>query len=162
MTEPGDPNSFEPGLPANNSLSNNPRTPDSLEKSQFDRIIPRLLRNILMLSAFLLIPAFWRYRLFGAIGFALGCAVSYSNFRSLSQGVEGLTSRIVDHNSHEKGGRIIMRFVFRYVLVGVVAYAIFKGSAVAFRGFLWGLLVPVAALMAEALWQAYVGFRTDS
>jgi hypothetical protein len=34
--------------------------------------------------------------------------------------------------------------------VGLVAYAIFISSSQAFRGFLWGLCVPVAALMAEA------------
>jgi hypothetical protein len=52
-----------------------------------------------------------------------------------------------------------MRFVLRYLLVGVVAYAIFKGSALAFRGFLWGLLIPAAALMLEAAWESYMALR---
>jgi ATP synthase I chain len=134
---------------------NEPGDPSPAEVSMFERIIPRLLRNILVLSILLLGPAFWFYRLAGAIGFAFGSAVSYVNFRSLSRGVEGLAARIVDQNSREKGGRIIMRFVLRYLLVGAVAYAIFKSSEMAFRGFLWGLLVPVAALMVEAGWEAY-------
>jgi hypothetical protein len=48
--------------------------------------------------------------------------------------------------------------------VAAVAYAIFKSSSQAFRGFLWGLCVPVAALMAEAVWEVYEAFRspTDS
>ena len=125
------------------------------ETSIFERILPRLLRNILILSVLLLAPAFWFYRLAGAIGFAFGAAISYVNLRVLSRGVEGLTSRIVDQNSREKGGRIVMRFMLRYLLVGAVAYAIFKSSAPAFRGFLWGLLVPAAALMVEAGWEAY-------
>ena len=129
------------------------------EAPLFERIIPRLLRNILVLSILLLGPAFWFYRLAGAMGFAFGAAISYINFRSLSQGVEGLTKRIVDQNSREKGGRIIMRFVLRYLLVGIVAYAIFKSSAVAFRGFLWGLLIPAAALMLEAAWESYMALR---
>jgi hypothetical protein len=134
---------------------NEPGDPSSAEVSMFERIIPRLLRNILVLSILLVGPAFWFYRLAGAIGFAFGSAVSYVNFRSLSLGVEGLAARIVERNSREKGGRIILRFVLRYLLVGAVAYAIFKGSEMAFRGFLWGLLVPVAALMVEAGWEAY-------
>jgi len=129
------------------------------EAPLFERIILRLLRNILVLSILLLGPAFWFYRLAGAMGFVFGAAISYVNFRSLSRGVEGLTKRIVDQNSSERGGRIIMRFVLRYLLVGVVAYAIFKSSAVAFRGFLWGLLIPAAALMLEAAWESYMALR---
>jgi ATP synthase I chain len=129
------------------------------ETSMFERILPRLLRNILILSVLLLVPAFWFYRLAGAVGFAFGAAVSYLNFHSLSRGVERLTKRIVDQNSREKGGRIVLRFMLRYLLVGAVAYAIFKSSAPAFRGFLWGLLVPAAALMFEAFWEACMVFR---
>jgi hypothetical protein len=124
-----------------------------------ERIIPRLLRNMLVASVLLLIPAFWFYRWAGSIGFVFGAAVSYVNFRSLSRGVEGLADRIVNRNSREKGGRILFRFVLRYGLVGAVAYAIFKGSSVAFRGFLWGLCVPAAALMVEAVWEGFAAFR---
>jgi hypothetical protein len=85
--------------------------------------------------------------------------VSYVNFKSLTRGVEGLSDRIVNRNSREKGGWIVLRFVVRYGLVGAAAYAIFKSSPLAFRGFLWGLCVPVAALMSEAVWQEYTAFR---
>ena len=124
-----------------------------------EHIIPRLLRNILVLSFLLVGPVFWVYRLAGTVGFAFGAAVSYINFRSLSRGVECLTARVVDLQSKEKGGRIILRFVFRYVLVAGVAYVIFEGSPQAFRGFLWGLCIPAAALMAEAVWEGYTAFR---
>ena len=129
------------------------------EIATFDRIIPRLLRNMLGLSVVLLVPAVWFYSWVGALGFVFGAAVSYANFRMLARGVEGLTDRIVNRNSREKGGSIVFRFVLRYGLVGVVAYAIFKGSSLAFRGFLWGLCVPAAALMVEAVWEGYLAFR---
>lgn len=129
------------------------------EQSIYDRIIPRVLRNMLVASVLLLGPAWWFYHLAGAIGFAFGAAVSYANFRSLTRGVEGLADRIVNRSSREKGGRIIWRFLVRYGLVGAAAYAIFKSSSLAFRGFLWGLCVPVAALMAEAAWEGYLAFR---
>jgi len=127
-----------------------------------ERIIPRVLRNILVVSVLLIGPAFWFYRWAGSIGFAFGAAVSYVNLRSLTQSVEGLADRIVNRNSREKGGLIILRFVVRYGLVAAAAYAIFKSSALAFRGFLWGLCVPVAALMAEAAWEGYTAFRRQS
>jgi hypothetical protein len=125
----------------------------------YERIIPRVLRNMLVASVLLLGPAFWFYGWAGSIGFAFGAAVSYVNFRSLRRGVAGLADRIVNRNSREKGGRIVLRFVVRYGLVGAVAYAIFKSSSLAFYGFLWGLCVPVAALMAEAVWEGYTAFR---
>ncbi|MGD0215829.1 MAG: ATP synthase subunit I [Terriglobales bacterium] len=127
--------------------------------TNYDRIIPRVLRNLLVASVLLLAPAFWFYRWVGAIGFAFGAAVSYVNFRSLTSGVQGLADRIVNRNGREKGGRIILRFLVRYGLVAAVAYAIFKSSSMAFRGFLWGLCVPVAALMAEAVWEGYAALR---
>jgi hypothetical protein len=133
---------------------------DSLdERINIERVIPRVLRNMVVVSVLLLGPAFWFYRWAGSIGFAFGAAVSYVNFRSLTRGVEGLADRIVNRNSREKGGRIVLRFLVRYGLVGAAAYVIFISSSLAFRGFLWGLCVPVAALMAEAAWQGYAAFR---
>jgi hypothetical protein len=125
----------------------------------FERIIPRVLRNILVVSVLLLGPAFWFYRWAGTIGVAFGAAVSYVNFYSLKRGVEGLADRITNQNSREKGVWIVFRFVVRYGLVGTAAYAIFNSSTLAFHGFLWGLCAPVAALMAEAVWQGFAAFR---
>jgi ATP synthase I chain len=128
----------------------------------FERIIPRLLRNILVVGILLLAPAFWFYGWTGSIGFIFGAAVSYVNFHSLKRGVEGLADRIVNQNSREKGGVIVLRFLLRYALVAAAAYAIFKSSSLAFRGFLWGLCVPVWGLMAEAAWEGYLAFRRTS
>jgi len=68
-------------------------------------------------------------------------------------------SSVANRDSREKGGRIVFWFVVRYALVAAVAYAIFKSSSQAFDGFLWGLCVPVGALMAEAVWQGFTSFR---
>jgi hypothetical protein len=129
------------------------------DRTIYERIVPRLLRNMAVAGVLLLGPAFWFYRWTGALGFAFGAAVSCVNFRSLTRGIEGVADRIVNRNSREKGGRIILRFVVRYALVGAAAYAIFKCSTLAFRGFLWGLCVPVVALMVEAAWEGYTAIR---
>jgi len=125
----------------------------------YARALPRMLRLILVASLPLLGPIYWFYSWPGAIGFAAGAAVSYINFRALARGVEGLADRIVNRHSREKGRRIVFRFLVRYGLVGAAAYAIFKGSILAFRGFLWGLCLPVVAMLVEAAFEAYVAFR---
>jgi ATP synthase I chain len=135
-------------------------TPQSRDENlAFGRIIPRVLRNILVFGVLLLGPVFWFFNGVGSIGFVFGVAVSYVNFCFLKRGVEELTDRIVNQNSREKGRLIVLRFMLRYGLVAGVAYAIFKSSSLAFHGFLWGLCVPVAALMAEAVWEGYTAFR---
>ena len=141
----------------------NPETPaaDLRLESFYARAIPRMFRIMLAASLLLLAPAFCFYRWVGAIGFTAGAAVSCINFLALGRGVEGLAERIVNQHRQEKGRKIVVRFLMRYGLVAVVAYAIFKGSALAFRGFLWGLCLPVAAMMIEAGIEAYVAFRRN-
>ena len=51
-----------------------------LESTNHERIIPRVLRNMLVVSVLLLGPAFWFYGWTGSIGFTFGAAVSYVNF----------------------------------------------------------------------------------
>jgi hypothetical protein len=143
---------------------NDPANPQSAAadahlEAIYARVIPRLLRIMLVASVLLWAPAFWLYGWRGAIGFAAGAAVSYINFLALTRGVEGLAERIVNRHSREKGRKIVLRFLVRYGLVAAVAYAIFKGSALAFRGFLGGLCVTVAAMMIEAGFEAYAAFR---
>ena len=92
-------------------------TADLRLESIYARAIPRMLRTMLVAIVLLLVPAFWFYRWLGALGFAAGAAVSYINFVALAHGVEGLTERIVNQHSQEKGGKIVLRFLVRYGLV---------------------------------------------
>jgi hypothetical protein len=133
---------------------------ESLQLDSFyGRAIPRMLRTMLVVGVLLLAPVFWLYGWAGAVGVAAGSAISYINFRTLISGVEALGDRIVNRHSKERGWVIILRFLVRYGLVGIAAYAIFKSSGLAFRGFLWGLCLPVAAMMVEAGVEAYAAFR---
>ena len=127
--------------------------------SFYGRAIPRMLRTMLVVGVLLLAPVFWLYGWAGAVGVAAGSAISYINFRTLISGVEALGDRIVNRQSKERGWAIVLRYLVRYGLVGIAAYAIFKSSALAFRGFLWGLCLPVAAMMVEAGVEAYAAFR---
>lgn len=141
------------------ATSTDPLPEDQRLEAFNQRALQRMFRTMVVVSVLLLAPAFWKYKAAGAIGFAAGAAISCINFRALQRSVEGLAERIVNGQSRERGGRIVLRFLLRYALVGLAAYAIFRGSASAFRGFLWGLCLPVAAMMIEAAAEAYAAFR---
>ena len=119
----------------------------------------RVLKTLVVLGAVIPFPIWWIYGLATAAGFFLGATLSWLNFRWLMHGVEGLIDRLIDAHSRERGASVVLRFALRYVLVAIVAYAIFKSSFEAFRGFLFGLGVPVAAILSEAAYEAYVALR---
>jgi ATP synthase I chain len=143
----------------NSSSEPQPTPADARLEAASATAISRMLRVLLAAGACLLIPAAWAYGWLGGVGFAAGAGVSYVNFRALTRGVEALADRVVNRHSTERGGKIVLRFLVRYALVAVVAYAIFEGSVLAFRGFLWGLCLPVVAMMAEAAWETYLALR---
>jgi hypothetical protein len=81
------------------------------------------------------------------------------SFRALNKAVQALASRIVDSQQPEHGFALVSGFFLRYLLAGMVAYVIFTSSAQAFRGFLFGLCTPVAAMLVEAGYEAYAALR---
>jgi hypothetical protein len=146
--------------PSSDGLSSDELPAADLHLQAFnERALSRMFKTMLIVGAVLIAPAFWKYKIAGAIGFAAGAAVSCINFRALQRSVEALAERIVNQQSPEKGGSIVFRFLVRYALVGAAAYAIFNSSALAFRGFLWGLCLPVAAMMIEAGVETWAAFR---
>jgi ATP synthase I subunit len=128
-------------------------------ESFYASALRRILRILLALAILLPPAVWWRFGVAAALGVFLGGLVSWLNFRSLVSGVEGLMDRIANAQSHERGGSVILRFLLRYVLVGLVAYAIFRGSSQAFWGFLIALGLPVAAILGEAAYEAYGALR---
>jgi hypothetical protein len=121
--------------------------------------IRRILCILAVLAVALIAPVWLAFGWASALGFAVGAAASWLNFHSLARGVESLADRVVNAHSQERGSMVVARFLLRYLLVGIVAYAIFKGSFYAFRGFLAGLCLPVAAILSEAAYEAYAAFR---
>jgi hypothetical protein len=115
----------------------------------------RILRSIIVLSV-ILVPLTWvRFGRAAAEGFFLGATISYVNFRWLERAVNGLARAIVEFQSPERDGRIVTRFLIRYLLIAMVAYVTFIGWPGAFRGMLCGLCLPVAAMMGEAIYEGF-------
>ncbi len=133
--------------------------PNPVAEQFYGGAVRRIVSILLVLAAIAPWPVWWFYGIVPAAGFFLGALISWVNFKSLARSVEGLANRIVEAHSRERGGTVVLRFLLRYVLVGIVAYAIFRGSLQAFRGFLFGLCLPVGAMLCEAAWEAYAALR---
>lgn len=136
-----------------------PEDGNSAAEHFYSGAIRRILRFLLILTVSFTVPVGILFGLAAAGGFAAGALVSWINLRALARGVEGLANRIVEAHSRERGQIVVLRFLLRYVLVTGVAYAIFKGSTLAFRGFLFGVCLPVGAMLMEAAYEGYSAAR---
>jgi len=135
-----------------------PPTPPSADRF-FASAIPRMMRFVLIFGSALTILVAWRFGRVVALGFGAGALISYLSFRSLSKAVQALAARIVESHRPERGYSLVTGFFLRYLLAGIVAYAIFTSSPQAFRGFVFGLCTPVAAMLTEAGVEAYSALR---
>jgi hypothetical protein len=142
--------------------SNSPPAPVPAETPAerfFSAAIPRMLRFIFILGVALAVFVSWRFGVISGIGFAAGTVIAYLSFRSLNKAVRSLANRIVDSGERASGFSLVHGFFLRYLLAGIVAYVIFTSSSQAFRGFLFGLCTPVAAMLVEAGFEAYTALR---
>jgi hypothetical protein len=125
----------------------------------FSAAIPRMLRFIVVLALLFAVVVAWRYGATTALGFVAGAAIAYISFRSLNRAVQSLVSRVVASGRPQSAFSLVNGFFLRYLLAGIVAYGIFTSSSKAFRGFLFGLCTPVAAMLMEAGYEAYAALR---
>ena len=102
-----------------------------------------------------LIPAWSLWGWNTGIGFALGALVAYLNFYWLEKGVAGIVQLTVQKGTPASSRRIVERFLLRYFLMAVVAFVILIFLRDSLYGLFAGLLLPVAAILCEAVYQAY-------
>jgi hypothetical protein len=112
----------------------------------FERTASRVMRTMLLVTVIgWLIALAWRGWRFG-LGFALGAAASWVNFRWLRGFVGGL-------GAGAKPGVFALLFAVRYLLLGGAAYAILRFSKLGLPAMLAGLFVSLAAVTIEILIQ---------
>ena len=115
------------------------------------------IRNFMLILGPLVSAAAWiRFGPRAAIGFLLGCVVAFLNFQWLKSGVSGLADRVTNTGKRQAGKGIVARFLLRYVLLGLAAYAILTSFPASLRGLFAGLFLPVGAIVCEALYELYV------
>ena len=81
--------------------------------------------------------------------------IAYLNFQWLKSGVSGLADRVTNTGKAQSGKGIVARFLLRYVLLGVAAYAILTSFPASLRGLFAGLFLPVGAIACEAVYELY-------
>jgi len=107
-----------------------------------------------------LAPLIWlRYGRGMALSFAIGGAISLINVYWLKRILTAMVDAIAVEGKRRSPGGIVLRFLLRYVLIGVAAYAIFKSSAMSLYGLCAGLSLPVGAVLIEAAYAIYGALR---
>lgn len=131
---------------------------DEFYSGALDRI-----RNLMVVVGGVLSLAAWIT--FGgrpALGFLLGGVIAYLNFQWLKSGVSGLADRATNTGKQQSGKGVVARFLLRYVLLGVAAYAILTRFPASLKGLFAGLFLPVAAIVCEAGYELYAGISRES
>jgi hypothetical protein len=115
------------------------------------------IRNFMLILGPLVSAAAWiRFGPRAAIGFLLGSVIAFLNFQWLKSGVSGLADRVTNTAKRQSGKGIVARFLLRYVLLGLAAYAILTSFPASLRGLFAGLFLPVGAIVCEAVYELYV------
>ena len=121
----------------------------------YSSALPRIGSFMLVLSPLLIGATWWKFGLRPAIGLSFGCAIAYLNFHWLKRVISGFADRATGSAGSQSGSGIVFRFLVRYVLMAISAYAILTVSPASLNGLLAGLFLPVAAIVCEAIYELY-------
>ena len=146
-------------------MSDESRLPDR-EVVESDRFysgaIGRISKFMVVLGTVFSVAAWLKFGMRPAVGFLLGCIIAYLNFHWLKSGVAGLADRVTNAGKAQSGKGLIARFLLRYVLLGVAAYAILTSFPASLRGLFAGLFLPVGAIVCEAGYELYAELTRKS
>ena len=131
-------------------------TTDPNGEAFYSGALDRISRFMLVLALTVSAAAWWRYGWHIALGFACGGAVAYLNFHWLKRVVTALADRATQPGQTQSSQGVVLRFLLRYVLMGLAAYAIFSVSPASLYGLFAGLFLPVAAIACEAAYEMWV------
>jgi len=125
---------------------------DSFQSGALSRISNSMVVLAVVFSAAAWGVYGWRI----ALGFVCGCAIAYLNFHWLKRVVTALADRVTAAGHPQSSKGIVLRFLLRYFLMAVAAYAIFTVSRASLYGLFAGLFLPVAGIACEAVYELYV------
>lgn len=125
-------------------------------ESFYSAAVKRIPRFMIALAVVFSGAAWLRFGWRVAVGFACGCAIAYLNFHWLDKVVSALADRATQATYRQSSGGIVFRFLVRYFLMAVAAYAIFSVSPTSVYGLFAGLFLPVGGIACEAGYELYV------
>ena len=128
-------------------------------ESFYEGALDRIRRITLVLGPVSSI-AVWAY--FGtaiAIGYVLGCVISYFNFHWLKKVIHEFAERISTTGHGGSATGVVARFLLRYCFIAIGSYVILVSSKSSVYGLLGGLFLSVAAILCEAIYEVVVALR---
>lgn len=131
------------------------RSPDDFYSSAYTRIV----RFMFVLGLAATIALLVRFGVAVAVGCLVGCGIAFLNFHWLKRVVSALADRATASGERQSSSGVVLRFLLRYFLIALAAYAIFKISQDSLYGLLAGLFLPVGAILMEAGYELYTALR---
>ena len=129
--------------------------PDPTAERFYSGALDRIRHFMMGLALILALAAWWKFGIRPALGFACGCAIAYLNFYWLKRVISALADRATGTATPQSSQGIVARFLLRYILMAVAAYAILTVFPKSLNGLLVGLFLPVAAIACEAVYEVY-------
>jgi hypothetical protein len=140
-------------------MQDQPQTEPGLAQTASEAFYSGALRRIRRFMAVLaplsVAVAWWKFGARPAAGFVSGCLIAYVNFYWLKRVIVGFADRATGAAGLQSGQGVVFRFLLRYVLMALGAYAILTVSPASLNGLLAGLFLPVAAITCEAFYELY-------
>jgi ATP synthase I chain len=130
--------------------------PSTKAEAFYSGALDRIRHFMMGLALALTLAAWWKFGVRPALGFACGCAIAYLNFFWLKRVISALADRATGTATRQSGQGVVARFLLRYVLMAVSAYAILTVFPKSLNGLLVGLFLPVAGIACEAVYEVYV------
>jgi hypothetical protein len=132
-------------------------TPETVAAADnfYGSALTRIPRFMIVVAVCFSAAAWFRLGWRAALGFGCGCVIAYLNFHWLKRVVNALADRATRSDRPAPGKGIVLRFLLRYFLMALAAYAIFTVSRASLYGLFAGLFLPVAGIGCEAAYEAY-------
>jgi small-conductance mechanosensitive channel len=127
-------------------------------ESFYAAAVTRIPRFMILLAVVFTAAAWLRFGWRVALGFACGCAIAYLNFHWLERVVSALADRVTRTGQAQSGRGVVLRFLLRYLLMALAAYAIFSVSPASLYGLFAGLFLPIAGIACEAVYEVYTAY----
>jgi hypothetical protein len=127
----------------------------ALENDFYSGALGRISRFMAVLAGTFAVAAFLRWGWRITLGFACGCVIAQLNFHWLKRVVSALADRMTQAEATKPAKGMVLRFLLRYFLMALAAYAIFTVSRASLYGLFAGLFLPVAGIACEAVYEAY-------
>jgi hypothetical protein len=140
------------------SVTGEPTVPTQTE-SFYSGAYARIIRFMVGLGIVGAVALLVRFGVAVAAGFLVGCGIAFVNFHWLKRVISALADRATASGERQSSSGVVARFLLRYFLIALAAYAIFKISRDSLYGLLAGLFLPVGAILMEAFYELYAALR---